>query len=64
MEFTQFETARVIGARALQLSMGAPMLIKKPGDVFKVTEVAKLELVAGVLPITIKRPRPQKFEVQ
>jgi len=61
MEFTQFETARVIGARALQLAMGAPLLIKKPADVFKATEVAKHELEAGVLPITVKRPRPAKF---
>ena len=27
-EFTRFETARIIGARALQISMDAPLLIK------------------------------------
>ncbi len=30
MELTKFERARIIGARALQISMGAPLLIKRP----------------------------------
>ena len=62
MEFTHFEVARIIGARALQLSMGAPMLMKKPADIFNAVDLAGLELSAGLLPITIKRPRPHKVE--
>ena len=62
-EFTKFEIARIIGARALQLAMGAPLLIKRPKDVFDTTEIARLELEAGVLPITIKRPTPEKVEL-
>lgn len=63
LDFTKFEMARIIGARALQLSMGAPMLIKKPEDVFDTTEIARMELESGVLPITIKRPKPVRLEI-
>ncbi len=62
MDLTKFETARIIGARALQLAMGAPLLIKRPEAVFKTTDIAKIELDSGVLPITIKRPKPMKIE--
>jgi len=61
-EFTKYERARIIGARALQLSLGAPLLIKKPKTIFDVVEIATVELDGGVLPITIKRPVPKKFE--
>ncbi|MBI4096061.1 MAG: DNA-directed RNA polymerase subunit K [DPANN group archaeon] len=64
MERTNFEIARIIGARALQLAMGAPMLIKRPEHVFDPTEIAKQELDSGVLPMTVKRPMPQKIEVE
>jgi len=64
MSYTNFEAARIIGARALQLAMGAPMLIKKPENLFKTTDIAKTEFDTGVLPITIKRPKPQRFEAQ
>ncbi|MCL5731977.1 MAG: DNA-directed RNA polymerase subunit K, partial [Candidatus Thermoplasmatota archaeon] len=30
MSFTKFEKARIIGARALQISMGAPVIIDIP----------------------------------
>jgi len=62
MDYTKFEIARIIGARALQLAMGAPLLIKKPTDVFDTVEIARIELESNVLPITIKRPKPQKLE--
>ena len=62
-EFTKFEVARIIGARALQLSMGAPLLIKRPEETFDTTEIAREELESGVLPITIKRPKPVRLEI-
>jgi len=52
--YTKFEVARLIGARALQIKMGAPVLIKLPKSVEKPLEIAKLELEQGVMPITIK----------
>ena len=62
MELTKFERARIIGARALQISMGAPLLIKRPENVYNVIQLAKNELKSGVLPITVNRPKPRKRE--
>ncbi len=57
---TRFEYARILGARALQLSLGAPVLIKLPKDVDKkdTLEVAKYELEKGAVPIVIVRVFP------
>jgi DNA-directed RNA polymerase subunit K len=59
--YTKYERARMIGSRALQLSMGAPFLLKlDKKDLEKIKfnpiEIAIKELEAGVLPITVKRP--------
>lgn len=64
MEYTKYEVARIIGSRALQISMGAPFLIKLNEDdlkkmAYNPIEIAKLELKEGVLPITVKRPMPR-----
>ncbi|RLF42048.1 MAG: DNA-directed RNA polymerase subunit K [Thermoplasmata archaeon] len=55
MKYTRFEKARIIGARALQLSMGAPALIKIPKDVILPIDIAMLEFKEGVIPITVRR---------
>ena len=60
-EYTKYEKARMIGSRALQLSMGAPFLIKlSQKDLEKIRfdpiEIALIEFDEGVLPITVKRP--------
>jgi DNA-directed RNA polymerase subunit K/omega len=62
-EYTKFEKARLIGSRALQISMGAPFLVKlSPKQLEEVKynpiEIAKLEFDAGVLPISVKRTMP------
>ncbi|MDD5331632.1 MAG: DNA-directed RNA polymerase subunit K [Candidatus Nanoarchaeia archaeon] len=64
-KYTKYERARIIGARALQLAMGAPMLVKlKPDELEKINyspiEIAKTEYVQGIIPITIRRPLPTK----
>ncbi len=51
---TRFERARIIGARALQLSLGAPLLLSGIRYSNPI-QIAKEELEAGVLPITIRR---------
>jgi DNA-directed RNA polymerase subunit K len=56
MDYTKFEKARIIGARALQIKMGAPVLVKLPKGKDKPIEIAKLEFEKNVLPITVKRP--------
>ncbi|MEM3408002.1 MAG: DNA-directed RNA polymerase subunit K [Candidatus Micrarchaeia archaeon] len=55
-EFTKFEIARLIGARALQLSMGAPPMIELPNNTFEPSAIAKLEFEKGVIPLTVYRP--------
>ncbi|MEM1545664.1 MAG: DNA-directed RNA polymerase subunit K [Candidatus Methanomethylicia archaeon] len=53
-KLTRFERARIIGARALQLSLGAPPLLS--GIRYNnPIQIAKEELEAGILPITIRR---------
>lgn len=62
MKLTRYEKARIIGARALQLSMGAPTLIKISRDFIEPLNIAIKELEAGVIPITVKRSMPTKRE--
>ncbi len=65
MKFTKYEKARIIGARALQIAMGAPLLLKLEEDDleeinYSPIEIAKMEFEKDILPITIKRPLPEK----
>lgn len=55
---TRYEKARITGARALQLSYGAPILIEKPKDMIDPIKIAMLELKSGILPLTIRRENP------
>ena len=56
---TRFERARVVGARALQITMGAPILVpveELPPDAREdPVRIAKIELERGLLPMTIIR---------
>ena len=66
MKFTKYERARIIGARALQLTMGAPMLLKmSKEDIEKIMynpiEISKMEFEKGIIPITVKRPMPRRI---
>ncbi len=62
-EYTKYEQARIIGARALQISMGAPILVKLTDEELKklgynTIEIAKLEFKQGLIPIVVKKPLP------
>ncbi len=64
-KFSKYEIARIVGARALQIAMDAPLLLKVPEKEleeinYNPIELAKRELSAGVLPITVNRPLPKK----
>ena len=64
-DFTRFEIARIIGARALQISMDAPLLMEiSDEDLEKMhydaLKIAEREFSSGVLPISVKRPMPTK----
>ena len=59
--YTKYEKARMIGSRALQISMGAPFLLKlsQPqleGIKYNPINIALMEFDEGILPITVKRP--------
>jgi len=55
LKYTRFEKARIVGARALQISMGAPTLIKIPKDVINPIDIAMIEFKEDAIPITVKR---------
>lgn len=57
-KFTRYERARIIGARALQISMGAPVLLEE--DAGEPIDIALKELEMGVIPITVKRSMDKK----
>lgn len=57
-DLTRFEKTRIISARALQIAMGAPVLVKT--DMKDPKEIAKAEFEKNVLPITVKRDVPKK----
>ena len=64
-EFTKYERARIIGARALQIAMNAPLLVKISSEDlekihFDAIKIAEIELESGALPISIKKPFPEK----
>lgn len=51
----QFEKARIVGARALQLAMGAPPLLKVPDGMTSPLKLAFLEYEKGVIPLSVMR---------
>ena len=55
---TRFEKARIMGARALQLSEGAPAFIEIPESAMTSLDIAMVELDQRVIPITIRRVLP------
>ena len=63
MKYTRFEKARIIGARALQISYGAPVLISYgapvlvdyPEDMLDPIDIAMLEFDKDLIPITVVR---------
>jgi DNA-directed RNA polymerase I, II, and III subunit RPABC2 len=55
---TRFEKARIVGARALQISMGAPILVEADVNVSNPIDIALNEFDAAILPITIRRTLP------
>ena len=66
-EFSKYERARIIGARGLQISMDAPLLMEMETDDldeinFDPLRIAEKELESGVLPISVNKPMPVRSE--
>jgi len=67
MKYTKYEMARIIGSRALQISQGAPLLVKlSDKDLQKIgynpLEIAKMEYRKDLIPITIWKEQHKKTE--
>lgn len=58
---TRFEVARLVGARSLQIALGAPILIKS--EETEPINLAKAEFKEKIIPITIKRKTPSGEEI-
>jgi len=66
-KFSKYERARIIGARGLQISMDAPLLInikeeELDGINYDPLKIAEKELDEGVLPISVNKPMPARKE--
>ncbi len=57
-KLTRFERARIVGARSLQIAMGAPAFVPMEGAYKGPIETAMVELEADALPISIRRSLP------
>ena len=55
---TRFEVTRIIGARALQIALGAPVLVEIKENNFDPINIAEQEFKANKVPMTIKRTLP------
>jgi DNA-directed RNA polymerase subunit K/omega len=54
---TRFEVTRVLSARSLQLSLGAPPLVKRTSEL-NMLQVAEKEFEHKVLPLSVLRKFP------
>ncbi len=66
-KYTKYEKARIIGTRALQISSGAPFLIKLndsdlQGLRYNSKRIATMEFEKGLIPIRVKKPETGKKE--
>lgn len=59
LDYTKFEKARLIGARSLQLSLGAPIMVEADEDDEPI-DIARREFENDALPLTVKRPEDRK----
>jgi DNA-directed RNA polymerase subunit K len=66
-DFSKYEIARILGARGLQIAMNAPLLVKITKENlealrYDALKIAEVEFRSGILPISVKRPFPEKRE--
>ncbi|MCL4411937.1 MAG: DNA-directed RNA polymerase subunit K [Candidatus Thermoplasmatota archaeon] len=54
-KYSKYEKARIVGARALQVSMGAPIIIEIPKNVIDPLRIALVEFENGAIPMTVKK---------
>lgn len=54
-KLTRYEKARIIGARALQISMGAPSAVQTHENLLHPIDIALSEFEKGIIPVKVKR---------
>lgn len=54
-KYTRYEVARIIGARSLQISLGAPILVPTPDSLVEPLDIACAEYEKDAIPITVRR---------
>jgi DNA-directed RNA polymerase subunit K len=54
-DYTHFERVRIISARALQISQGAPVLVPLPKNMVNPLEISKMEWDSAIIPIDTRR---------
>ena len=54
-KLTRYEKARIIGARALQISMGAPSAVQTHENLLHPIDIALNEFEQGIIPVKVKR---------
>ena len=64
-KFSRYEISRILGARALQIAMNAPLLVKISSEElekihFDPLKIAEIEFESNILPISVDRPMPLK----
>jgi DNA-directed RNA polymerase subunit K/omega len=57
-KLTRFERARIVGARSLQIALGAPILVEPSPSLSNPIDIALKELEIGILPMTVRRTLP------
>jgi DNA-directed RNA polymerase subunit K len=57
-EYSRFERARIIGARALQISAGAKPLVDVKDE--SAIKIAEMEFEKDLIPLDVKRKMPAK----
>ena len=54
-KLTRYEKARIIGARALQISMGAPSALQTHENLLHPIDIALSEFEQGIIPLKVKK---------
>ncbi|MEW6592526.1 MAG: DNA-directed RNA polymerase subunit K [Candidatus Hadarchaeota archaeon] len=59
-KYTRYEKARIVGARALQIAMGAPVLVEIENGMTDPINISLYELDQEAIPITVVRKLPSQ----
>ncbi len=54
-QLTRYEKARIIGARALQISMGAPSALQTHENLLHPIDIALNEFEQGIIPLKVRK---------